>query len=143
MKSVVDELKQEIVDRVCKYLCITNDEYSEMVFEFGIKYCEVSSVFTCEATKTKSYWRLIRSLFEKHNLDLDKALPKDKSLFKIEDRKGVYLNILFNGYNISWFLIEEINQELKELSLNPKTIQRPTRAPKSKNNPLEINLNTI
>ncbi len=123
-----------------KYLNITKDEYSKMVFDFGVEFSKKPPL-NIKMVETKLYWVFINYFFLVHEGRFIDGAFKLKT--PISERKNFFLSEMFEIYEVPKNIINELEKELKKELLKPKTTQTPTRTPKKKNNPLEINLNTI
>lgn len=131
--------REELYKNTLKFFDMTEEEYSFFFFDLGTKYLKTCYPQDIELLKTRAYWRLFE---DKMMQCIDYRCKQDISqglcLIKSKENYEMFESWVFQHANWNSELIKAVKTAL-EL---PKVSTRP-RTPKSKNNQLETNLNTI
>lgn len=131
--------REELYNQTLKFFDMTEEEYSFLFFDLGTKYLKTYYPQDIELLKTRAYWRLFEDkMMQRIDYRYKQDISQGLCLIKSKENYEMFESWVFQHANWNSELINKVKLAVEA----PKATTRP-RTPKSKNNQLETNLNTI
>jgi hypothetical protein len=130
-KKILREIKEE-VEQSYRYLGLTKDEYSKMIFDFGIEYSTNKKIHP-QSYLVGLYWFFLELELEKIIIYYSEVLKNTPSV-ELEHRMPLFLAFLRNEFEFNYYAVKCINDEAKKSSLKQSKAKNSQRVPKIKNN---------